>query len=287
MTPAASLPPVPSVPLGAVTIPQLGFGVWQVPDDQVEAAVDTALACGYRHIDTARLYGNERGVGAAVRRALEAGDVVRDELFLTTKVWNDDHLRVAEAFEESMGRLGLEQLDLLLLHWPVPDAGTYVQAWAALLALRATGRVRQVGVCNFHPAHLRRLFEETGEYPAINQVELHPYLQQRDLRAFHDEHGIVTESWSPLASGKRVLDDPVIAAIATEVGLTPAQVIIRWHLQHGFVVLPKSVTPARIAANIAVVGVELTEQQMAAIDGLDRGFRTGPNPDQFHMDAVR
>lgn len=276
---------VPSVTLRGkgegVSIPQVGFGVWQVPDDEVGPAFEVALASGYRHIDTARIYGNEAGVG----RALAATDVPREDLFVTTKVWNDDHRRVRAAFEESMGRLGLEQLDLYLIHWPVPDAGTYVDAWRELLALRDEGRIRAVGVCNFHVPHLQRLEAETGELPAINQIELHPYLQQAELRAFHAEHGIVTESWSPLASGKKVLADPVIGGIAAAHGVTPAQVIIRWHLQLGLVVLPKSVTPQRIAENLDVFGFTLDDAELDAIAGLDRGFRTGPDPDRFHMDA--
>jgi 2,5-diketo-D-gluconate reductase A len=265
-----------------VPIPQVGFGVWQVPDDEVEAAIEVALASGYRHIDTARIYGNESGVG----RALAAADLPREDVFVTTKIWNDDHRRVREAFEASMDRLGLEQLDLLLLHWPVPKADTYVGAWRDLLALREEGRVRAVGVCNFHLPHLMRLEAETGELPAINQIELHPYLQQAQLRAFHAERGIVTESWSPLASGKKVLDDPAIGAIAAAHSVTAAQVIIRWHLQLGLVVLPKSVTPQRIVQNLDVFGFTLDDAQLATIAGLDRGMRTGPNPDTFHMDAL-
>lgn len=280
---------VPALPLrtgptgGEVAVPQVGFGVWQVPDDEVQAAFEVALAAGYRHIDTARIYGNESGVG----RALAATHVPREDIFVTTKVWNDDHRRVRAAFDASMQRLGLEQLDLYLIHWPAPDAGTYIDAWRDLLELRAQGRVRAIGVCNFHVPHLERLLAETGELPAINQIELHPYLQQAELRAFHAEHGIVTESWSPLASGQQVLDDPVIGAIATAHGVTPAQVIIRWHLQLGLVVLPKSVTPERIAKNIEVFGFNLDDADLAAIAGLDRGFRTGPNPDEFHLHAVR
>ena len=278
---------VPSVTLrtgpdgAGIQIPQVGFGVWQVPDEQAQPSVEAAFATGYRHVDTARIYENESGVG----RALAATDVPREEIFVTTKVWNDDHLRVKDAFEASMDRLGLETLDLFLVHWPVPDANTYVEAWKSLLELRDAGRVRAVGVCNFHVPHLERLEKETGELPAINQIELHPYLQQAELRAFHAEHGIVTESWSPLASGQKVLDDEVIKGIADAHGVTPAQAIIRWHLQLGLVVLPKSVTPHRIVENLDVFGFELTDDEMARIATLDRGFRTGPNPDEFHMDA--
>lgn len=286
MTDPASVPSLTlrTGPAGSpgLPIPQVGFGVWQVPDDAVQPAVEAALAAGYRHIDTARIYGNESGVG----RALAATDVPREDIFVTTKVWNDDHLRVKDAFEASMDRLGLEQLDLFLIHWSVPDAGTYVAAWRGLLELREQGRVKAVGVCNFHVPHLERLLAETGELPAINQIELHPYLQQSELRAFHAEHGIVTESWSPLASGQKVLDDPVIGEIAAAHGVTPAQAIIRWHLDLGLVVLPKSVTPHRIVENLDVFGFTLDDAEMAAIAGLDRGMRTGPDPDEFHMDAV-
>lgn len=276
--------PINDIPLTSgtqqVTIPQLGFGVWQVPDDQVDAAVLSALEAGYRHIDTAKLYNNESGVG----RALAATDVPRDAIFVTTKVWPTEFgaQETVDSFNASMERLGLETLDLFLLHWPFPDKDRYVDAWKALQALRDSGRVRAIGVCNFHVEHLQRLFDETGEWPAINQIELHPYLQQREVADFNAEHGIVTESWSPLASGKEVLDDPVIGAIASRLGATPAQVIIAWHLARGFVVLPKSVTPSRIAENFGAPEVSLTEADMAQIAALDRGMRTGPNPDEFN-----
>ncbi|WP_404384333.1 aldo/keto reductase [Knoellia locipacati] len=263
-----------------VTIPQVGFGVWQVPDDEVDAAVLAALETGYRHIDTAKLYNNESGVG----RALAATDVPRDEIFVTTKVWPTEFgaQETVESFTASMDRLGLETLDLFLLHWPFPQQDRYVDAWKALLSLRDSGRVRAVGVCNFHVEHLQRLFDETGEWPAINQIELHPYLQQREVAEFNAAHGIVTESWSPLASGKQVLDDPVIGAIAQRLGATPAQVVIAWHIARGFVVLPKSVTPSRITENFEAAELTLSESDMAEIATLDRGFRTGPNPDEFN-----
>ena len=269
-----------TTPSGAVPIPTIGFGVWQVPDDEVEAAVSTALDAGYRHVDTARLYGNEAGVG----RALAASDVPRDEVFVTTKVWNDDHGRdsTLAAFDASVRRLGVEVLDLFLIHWPVPRQDRYVETWQALRELRDEGRVRAVGVCNFHAPHLQRLYDETGEWPAINQVELHPYLQQTALREVHARHGIVTESWSPLASGKRVLDDPVIGRVAKVHGATPAQVVIAWHLALGLVVLPKSVTRSRIVENLAAADLTLTEDDLAQIAPLDRGFRTGPDPDRFN-----
>lgn len=263
-----------------VAIPQLGFGVWQVPDAEVDAAVLSALETGYRHIDTAKIYGNEAGVG----RALAATDVPRDEIFVTTKVWPTDYgtQETVDAFNASIDKLGVETLDLLLLHWPFPEQDNYVDAWKALQALRDSGRVRAIGVCNFHVDHLQRLFDETGEWPSINQIELHPYLQQRETVEFNAEHGIVTEAWSPLASGKEVLDDAVIGAIASRLGATPAQVIIAWHLARGFVVLPKSVTPSRITENFQSTEVVLTEADMSEIAALDRGFRTGPNPDEFN-----
>src|SRR6187200_927171 len=269
-----------TTPSGPVPIPTIGFGVWQVPDDQVDAAVVAALAAGYRHVDTARLYGNEAGVG----RALASSDVPRDDVFVTTKVWNDDHGRdtTLAAFDASMARLGIDVLDLFLIHWPAPGRDRYVETWQALRELRDDGRVRAIGVCNFHAPHLQRLFDETGEWPSINQVELHPYLQQTPLRDFHAAHGIVTESWSPLASGKRVLDDPVIGRIAQQHGATPAQVVIGWHLALGLVVLPKSVTPSRIVENLAASDLTLTGDDLAEITGLDRNFRTGPNPDEFN-----
>ena len=269
-----------STPTGPVEIPTIGFGVWQVPDDEVGPAVSAALDAGYRHVDTARLYDNERGVG----RALAESDVPRDDVFVTTKVWNDDQGRDATlaAFDASMDRLGLDVLDLFLIHWPAPRQDLYVETWQALRELRDAGRVRAVGVCNFHQQHLQRLHDETGEWPCINQVELHPYLQQGPLRAFDEEHGIVTESWSPLASGKKVLDDPVIGGIARAHGATPAQVVIAWHLALGLVVLPKSVTPTRIVENLAAADLVLTEADLAALATLDRGFRTGPDPDRFN-----
>jgi len=267
-------------PTGTVEIPTIGFGVWQVPDAEVDDALGTALEVGYRHVDTARVYGNERGVG----RALAASDVRRDEVFVTTKVWNDDHGRDATlaAFDASMGRLGLDVLDLYLIHWPVPAQGLYVETWRALQELRDDGRVRAIGTCNFHAEHLQRLHDETGEWPSINQIELHPYLQQAPLRAFNAQHGIVTESWSPLASGRKVLDDEVIASIAAAHGATPAQVVIAWHRALDLVVLPKSVTPSRIAENLAAMDLELSAEEVDMIAGLDRGFRTGPNPEAFN-----
>ena len=263
-----------------IDIPQLGFGVWQVPDDEVDAAIATALEVGYRSIDTARLYGNEEGVG----RALAATELSRDDLFVTTKVWNDDHGfdSTLAAFDASLARLGLDVLDLFLIHWPTPAKNNYVDTWKALLKLRDDGRVRAVGVCNFEIDHLQRLHDETGEFPAINQVELHPYLQQVALRDFHAAHGILTEAWSPLASGGSVLGDAAVRGIAEKHGVTPAQAILRWHLQVGNVVIPKSVTPSRIAENFDLFGFELDDDDLAAFVPLDRSERTGPDPVEFN-----
>lgn len=274
---------VPNLTLSAGTtsieIPQLGFGVWQVPEDEVVGAVTTAIETGYRSIDTARLYGNEEGTGEALKKS----GVPRDELFVTTKVWNDDHGfdSTLQAFDASMARLDLETLDLFLIHWPAPKQDRYVDTWKALLHLREEGRVRAVGVCNFHVPHLQRLLDETGELPAINQVELHPYLQQNELREFHAANGIVTEAWSPLASGGDVLQDETIGQVAEKHGVTPAQAILRWHLDTGNVVIPKSVTPSRIRENFDLFGFSLDEDDLAAIATLDRGHRTGPDPDAF------
>ncbi len=270
-----------TTPTGHVDVPSLGFGVWQVSDDEVRPAVEAALDAGYRHIDTARLYGNERGVGATIADS----DVAREDIVVTTKVWNDDHGRDAtlRAFDGSMERLGLEVLDLLLIHWPVPAQDRYVETWRAFQELRDAGRVRAIGTSNFHAPHLQRLFDETGEWPAINQVELHPYLQQTALRAFHDEHGIVTEAWSPLASGKQVLEDEVVGAVAAAHGVTPAQAVIGWHLAIGNVVIPKSVTPSRIVENLAAAEVSLSQDDLERLAALDRGFRTGPDPDTFNQ----
>ena len=278
---------VPNVTLTAgnstVDIPQLGFGVWQVPDDGATTAVTTALEVGYRSIDTARIYDNEAGVG----RALAATDVSRDEIFLTTKVWNDDqgYDQTLRAFDASAKRLGVDYVDLYLIHWPTPAKDAYVDTWKALLQLRADGRIRAAGVCNFQPAHLQRLIDETGEAPAINQVELHPRLQQEELRRFHAQHGIVTEAWSPLAQGGDLLQDDTITGIARKHARTPAQVILRWHLQVGNVVIPKSVTPSRISENFDVFGFDLDAEDLAAIAGLDRAGRIGPDPDEFNVGA--
>jgi 2,5-diketo-D-gluconate reductase A len=269
---------VPALDLGGdVTIPQLGFGVFQVPADETERAVALALEAGYRHIDTAAIYRNEAGVG----KALAASGLARDEVFVTTKLWNDRQGRAPQAFAESLERLGLDHVDLYLIHWPAAGADRYVDAWKALLELQESGRTRAIGVSNFQVPHLRRIIAETGVSPSINQIELHPYLQQEELRAFGAEHQIVTEAWSPLAQGGELLADPVITGIAEAAGRTPAQVVLRWHIQLGNVVIPKSVTPARIRENLALFDFELSAADLDAIRGLDRGERIGPDPDVF------
>jgi 2,5-diketo-D-gluconate reductase A len=271
---------VPTIRLNnGVEIPQLGFGVFQVaPADTVEATL-AALEVGYRHIDTAQMYGNEKEVGEAVRRS----GIPREEVFVTSKVNNnrlerDDMLR---SFDRSLAELGFEQLDLLLIHWPLPDVSDYVKRWTAMEEIYESGRVRAVGVSNFQPHHLREVFAASELKPAVNQVEVHPYLVQDEVRAFGADHGIVTEAWAPIARGK-VTDDPVIRRVAEEVGRTPAQVTLRWHVQRGDVVFPKSVTRSRIEENFAIFDFELTPDQMTAISALDRGERTGPNPDEFN-----
>ena len=271
---------VPSVALNnGVTIPQVGFGVFKVPEEQTVDAVRSALDAGYRSIDTAALYQNERAVGAALA---ESG-IPREELFVTTKVWNSahGHDRALRAFDTSLAKLGLEYVDLYLIHWPVPAKERYVETWSALEKLLADGRARAIGVSNFQPAHLQRLLDASDVVPAVNQIELHPNLPQRELREFHARHGIVTEAWSPLARGG-LLDDPTVTELAERLGRTPAQVILRWHLQLGNVVIPKSVTPRRIRENIALFDFELSEQDLAAIDALENGRRIGPHPDHFN-----
>lgn len=259
-----------------VDMQQLGFGVWQVPDDQAAGIVGTALETGYRSIDTAMIYKNETGTGAGIR---ESG-IARDEIFVTTKLWNDAHADPRAAIAASLERLGLDHVDLYLIHWPTQTEG-YVEAWRKLAALRDEGLTRAIGVCNFKEHHLERILDDTGVIPAINQVELHPYLQQASLRRFHVTHGITTEAWSPIGQGKDLLADPVIVRIAERLGRSPAQVVIRWHLQIDNVVIPKSVTPSRIRENFAVHDFELDLADMEAIEALDRGQRLGPDPDKF------
>ncbi len=261
------------------SIPVIGFGVWQVPDDVVVDATVKALEVGYRHIDTAYLYHNERGVGEALRRS----ELDRDDVFVTTKVWNTDHGydQTLRAFDKSTGLLGIDEVDLYLIHWPTPARDVYLDSWRALIRLREEGRARSIGVSNFHDAHLRKIIDETGVIPAINQIELHPWLPQTELRDIDTRLGIKTEAWSPLGSG-RLIDDPVIAEVSAKHGKSPAQVMVRWSIQLGNIVLPKSVTPARIEQNIDVFDFVLDDADMAAIATLESGRRTGPNPDDFN-----
>ncbi|KNC17776.1 oxidoreductase [Arthrobacter sp. RIT-PI-e] len=261
------------------SIDVVGFGVYKVPPEDTATLCSTALDVGYRLLDTAALYGNEAGVGRAARQFLETGR--REDLFVTSKVWNDDHGYDAalRAFDTSMEQLGLEYLDLYLIHWPCAAKDLYVDTWRALERLRDEGRVRSIGVSNFQQPHLERLLAETDTPPALNQVELHPYLQQRDLRAFHERHGILTQAWSPLGRG-HVLEDPVIQGIADELGRTPAQVVLRWHLQQDVLTIPKASSRERIASNLAVFDVELDDAQLAALHALDRDQRFGSHPDR-------
>ncbi|HEX8715072.1 MAG TPA: aldo/keto reductase [Solirubrobacteraceae bacterium] len=270
---------IPTLPLGGdERIPQLGFGVFQVPPKETERVVAEALSVGYRHIDTAAAYRNEAGVGAA----LHASGLAREAYFVTTKCWNDNqgYEQAKRACHTSLERLELDHVDLYLIHWPVPAHDRYVETWRAFIELRQEGLIRSIGVSNFEPEHLERVIAETGVTPAINQVELHPHFQQVGLRREHERLGIVTESWSPLGQGLE-LEDPLIVEIARAHGKSPAQAIIRWHLQIGAVVIPKSVTPSRIAENFDVFDFELSAEQMEAIAALDAGRRIGPDPNTF------
>jgi 2,5-diketo-D-gluconate reductase A len=262
------------------TIPQLGFGVFLVAPEEAADAVRHALRTGYRSIDTAAMYRNESGVGEAIR----ASGIPRDELFVTTKVWPTDYGRpeTARALERSLERLGDDYVDLYLLHWPAPGQGRYVEAYEALVELRSQGLIRSIGVSNFFEEHLSKVIDATGVVPAVNQIELHPRFEQHELRAYHEQHGILTEAWSPLGRGA-ILDDPAVTGIASEIGRTPAQVVLRWHIQLGNVVIPKSVTPARIEQNFDVFDFELSADQIAAIDELDDpAGRIGPDPMRFN-----
>ncbi|MFF2407566.1 aldo/keto reductase [Streptomyces sp. NPDC058092] len=275
---------VPSITLNnGVEMPQLGFGVWQVPDDEAAKAVATAIESGYRSIDTAAIYENEEGTG----RAVAASGVAREELFVTTKLWNADqgYDSTLRAFDTSLDKLGLEYVDLYLIHWPVPAKNAYVDTYKAFEKIYSEGRAKAIGVSNFLPEHLERLLGETSVVPVINQIELHPQLQQAESRAFHDKHGIATEAWSPLGQGKGLLEVPTVVAIARKHGRTPAQVVLRWHIQTGNVVIPKSVTPSRIVENLDVFGFELDADDLAAFAALDEGKRLGPNPGEFNLGA--
>jgi 2,5-diketo-D-gluconate reductase A len=268
---------VPNITLNnGIQIPQLGFGVFQIPPAETKAATLQAFEVGYRHIDTAEMYRNEKGVGEAVR---ESG-LPREEIFVTSKLNNGFHAHDAamKAFDETLATLDIGYLDLFLIHWPLPAVGDFVETWQAMIEMYATGKVRAIGVSNFQPPHIRRLLDETDIIPSVNQIEVHPYLTQDDVRAYDFDNGIATEAWSPLAQGE-VLGDPVLVAIAERVGRSTAQVTLRWHIQRGDIVFPKSVTRERVEENFRLFDFELTGDDMSAITGLNRNERTGPNPD--------
>ncbi|MFH9348636.1 aldo/keto reductase [Kitasatospora sp. NPDC017646] len=281
---------IPSVTLNdGAQIPQLGFGVWQVPDAEATPAVRTAIEAGYRSIDTAAVYENEAGTGAAITEAL-AGGLAREDLYVTTKLWNSGTRdwsgeqgrdAVRREFDASLEKLGLDRIDLYLIHWPRPMHGTFLNVWKGLEQLKADGLVRSIGVSNFGPEQLTRLLDEASVVPVLNQVELHPYFPQEELRAFHARHGIATEAWSPLGQGKELLSEPALAEIAGKHGRTVAQVVLRWHLQNGVIAIPKSVTPSRIRENLDVTGFELDAEDLAAIAGVATGKRIGPDPQEF------
>lgn len=272
---------VPQIVLNnGVTMPQFGLGVWQAEEGgEVELAVKTALESGYRLIDTAAIYGNEVGVGMAVR----GSNIPREELFITTKLWNDrqGYDETLQAFDESLAKLSMEYIDLYLIHWPMPRQGKFIETWQALEKLYADKRVRAIGVSNFKPAHLRELMEAANVVPAVNQIELHPKLQQQETRELCTVHGIHIESYSPIMRGSELLNDPVLQALADKHQKTPAQIVLRWHIQSGFIVIPKSVTPARIQENISIFDFELDDEDMAAIVGMNQGQRIGIDPDKF------
>ncbi|MGO4438079.1 aldo/keto reductase [Rhizobium sp. RAF56] len=258
------------------TIPQVGLGVWQTANEIAAPSVRAAIAAGYRHVDTAAIYNNEDGVGEGIRTS----GVSRGDIFLTTKLWNDaqGYGSTLKAFDESLKRLGTDYVDLYLIHWPSAHRGLYLDSWKAFLRLKEEGRARSIGVSNFGEAHLKRIIDETGVTPVLNQIELHPDFQQRALRELHDSLGIKTESWSPLGQGK-LLTNPVIGAIAAKHGRTPAQVVIRWHMDNGLIVIPKSITPSRIEENFGVFDFKLDAEDMAKVDTLDSaGARIGPDP---------
>ncbi len=270
---------VPTISLNdGASIPQLGFGVFLVEATEAERIVSDALEVGYRHIDTAAVYKNEEGVG----RAIAASGIPRDELYITTKLWNSDHgtQSAFDAMDLSLGKLGLDHVDLYLIHWPRPDQDRYVESWLALEQIKAKGQSTSIGVSNFHRPHLERVLAESSTVPAIDQIELHPAFSQRELRGFATSHGIHVESWGPLGQGKYDLFGmaPIQAAAAAH-GVTPAQVVIRWHLQNGLIVFPKSNSRERMAENFDVFGFELSTEEIAAIDGLDEGRRVGADPE--------
>ncbi|MGD6804316.1 aldo/keto reductase [Rossellomorea vietnamensis] len=262
-------------------MPQLGFGVWQVENDQATAAVSKAIETGYTSIDTAMIYQNEEGVG----KALKETTVPREELFITTKVWNSDqgYENTLRAFDESLERLGLEYVDLYLIHWPTPEFDEYVDTYKALEKLYNDGKVKAIGVCNFEIEHLERLMKECEVKPVLNQVECHPHLAQNELKEFCEKHDIFVEAWSPLEQGGEVLQNEVITKIAEAHGKSPAQVVLRWHLQNNTIVIPKSVTPSRIEENFNVFDFELSTEEMKQIDGLNKDRRKGPHPNEMNV----
>ena len=264
-----------------IKMPQLGFGVWQVEDEQATAAVSKALETGYTSIDTAMIYQNEKGVG----KALKETTVPREELFITTKVWNSDqgYGNTLRAFEESLERLGLDYVDLYLIHWPTPEFDNYVDTYKALEQLYKDGRVKAIGVCNFEIEHLERLLAECDIPPVLNQVECHPYLAQNELKEFCAKHDIFVEAWSPLDQGGEVLTDETVQKMAEAKGKSPAQVVLRWHLQNGTIVIPKSVTPSRIEENFNVFDFELSESEMNEIDALNKDRRKGAHPNEMNV----
>ncbi|MFD1516424.1 aldo/keto reductase [Pseudonocardia yunnanensis] len=271
---------VPKIRLNnGVSIPQLGFGVFQIEPDQTAPAVRMALEAGYRHIDTAQGYNNEEGVGQAIR---ESG-LPRAEVFVTTKLTNSrhGHDEAIAALDESLERLGLDHVDLFLIHWPRPKANRFVETWRAFEKIASDGKARAIGVSNFRVPDLQRLAAETDTVPALNQIELHPWLPQTELRAYHQKHGIATEAWSPLGKGGELLAEQVIVALAEKYGKSPAQIVLRWHLQLGNIVIPKSVTASRISENIDVFDFELSDDDVASISELENGRRLGPDPDVF------
>jgi 2,5-diketo-D-gluconate reductase A len=275
-----SMSTIPTVRLNdGNAMPQFGYGVWRVSNEEAASAIGEAIKAGYRSIDTAAIYGNEEGVGQAIK----AAPVSRDELFITTKVWNDRHGydETLRAFDESLARLQLDHVDLYLIHWPVAGSEAYLETWRALTKLKQDGRAKSIGVSNFMVQHLQRLIDESGVTPSVNQIELHPRFQQTELREFHAKNGIATESWSPLGQGTLIADE-ILAAIGRKYGKTPAQVILRWHLDNGLVVIPKSVTPSRMRENISVFDFKLDAEDMRIIEDLnDASGRVGPDPAVF------
>jgi 2,5-diketo-D-gluconate reductase A len=266
-----------------VQVPQLGLGVWQLDDAQAYNSSKAALLAGYRHIDTAVIYGNEAGVG----RAVAESEISRDDIFITTKLWNADHGfdQTLRAFDESLKRLGLHTLDLFLIHWPLPKKDAYVDSWKAMVRLRNEGRVRSIGVSNFHQEHLQRVIGETGVTPSVNQIEIHPDFVQAPLVEFSRQLGIATESWSPLGQGGALLHEPALARIAARLGKSTVQVILRWHLQSGHIVIPRSTNAERIAANIDVFDFELDAEDLGQIANITQTGRLGPDPDSFELGA--